>query len=149
MAGLGAEDSAADVGEGGDTAATVGAELAIVLWAGLAGGDFLDIAAVPDPVAAKLGEAGVDVDRDVGVGVGAARIIEVERGLAARGFEVNGAHRDLDVGVGRGGRIDLAAAADRAGGDRGSGNAGINVGHGLLQIGKEWRCDRHPLPTPG
>ena len=44
-AGLGAEHALADVGEGLDAAAAVGAELAVVLGADLALGDLLDVAA--------------------------------------------------------------------------------------------------------
>src|SRR3546814_13888410 len=53
---LGAEDLAADVGEGGDAAAAVGTELAVVLGPHLALGDLLDVAAAADPAGADLGE---------------------------------------------------------------------------------------------
>jgi hypothetical protein len=54
------------LGKGCDAAAAVGAELAVVLGAGFALGDFLDVAAGADPVAAELGQAGHDVDARVG-----------------------------------------------------------------------------------
>jgi hypothetical protein len=129
---FGAKDAAADVGEGGDAARAVGAELAIVLRAGFPCADFLDIAAAADPLAAKLGQAGVDVDGRGRIGVGAAGVVEVERRLARRRLELNRAHRDLE-----GTDVDLAAAADRAGGDGGSGgDAGVDVGHeSCLQSG--------------
>ena len=50
-AGLGAEHALADVGERLDAADAVGAELAVVLGADLALGDFLDVAAGADPLA--------------------------------------------------------------------------------------------------
>ena len=50
-AGLGAKHALADVGEGLDAAAPVGAELAVVLGPDLALGDLLDVAAGADPVA--------------------------------------------------------------------------------------------------
>src|SRR3546814_9975066 len=79
---LGAEDLAADVGEGGDAAAAVGTELAVVLGPHLALGDLLDVAAAADPAGADLGEAGVDVDGGIDVGVGAAGVIDADGGLA-------------------------------------------------------------------
>ena len=125
-AGLGAQHALADVGEGRDAAAAVGAELAVVLGADLALGDFLDVAAAADPVAAELGQAGHDVDAGARVGVGAAGVVEVDRRLAGRGLEVDRAHRDVAAAD-----VDLAAAADRAGGDFKFGACG-RVAHGTL-----------------
>ena len=83
----------------------------------------LDVAARLDPLAAQLGQAGADVDAGVGVGVGAGGVVDVERRLAAAGIEVDRAHRDAQRAD-----VDLAAAADRAGGDADLG-AGGDVGH--------------------
>src|SRR5439155_1585917 len=81
-AGPGAEHALADVGEGLDAAAAIGAELAIVLGPHVALGDFLDVAAAADPAATKLGQTGHDVDALRGVGVGAAGVVEHDRRLA-------------------------------------------------------------------
>jgi hypothetical protein len=51
-AGSGAEDVAADVGEGLDSARAVGAELAVIFGPDLALGDLLHVAATSDPVTA-------------------------------------------------------------------------------------------------
>src|SRR3546814_5928390 len=50
LAGLGAEDLAANIGEGGDSSRAIRAELAVVLGLDLALGDLFDIAAAADPV---------------------------------------------------------------------------------------------------
>jgi hypothetical protein len=111
-AGFGAEHLAADVGEGGYSAGTVGAELAVILGLHLALGDFLDVAAGAYPVAAELGKARHDVDRGGGVGIGAGGVVDAERRFAAAGLKVDLAHRHAERAD-----MDLAAAADRAGGD--------------------------------
>ena len=73
----------------------VGAELAIVLGADLARGDFLDIAAAADPVAAQLGQAGHDVDaRRRGRCRGRWCRRRVSGGSPERRLEVDRAHRD-------------------------------------------------------
>src|SRR5207253_7615927 len=92
--GLRAEDALADCGERLDSARPVGAELAIVLWADLALGDFFDIAAAADPVAPKLGQTGHDVDALGGVAVRTAGVVERDRRLARAGLEIDGAHGD-------------------------------------------------------
>jgi hypothetical protein len=116
--------------ERGDAAGAVGAELAIILGADFALENFLDIAAGADPVAAELGQAGHDVDAGGAVGVGAGRVVDAQGGLVARGVEHDLAHGDAERAD-----VDLAAAADRAGGDArgarvGQFGAGRNVGHG-------------------
>jgi hypothetical protein len=123
-AGLRAQHRLADVGECLDAARAIGAELAVILGANLALGDLDDVAAVADPVAADLGQAGHDVDAGIGIGIGARRIVDAHRHLARRGLELDFAHRHL-VGA----DVDLAAAADRAGGD-GKLGAGGDIGHG-------------------
>src|SRR3546814_9625653 len=55
---------------------SIRAELAVVLGLDLALGDVLDVAAAADPAGADFGEAGVDVDGGVGVGVGPRRVID-------------------------------------------------------------------------
>ncbi len=122
-AGFGAEHALADIGEGLDSARTVGAELAVILGAEFALGDFLDIAAAANPVAAEFGETRHDVDAGSGVAVGAGRVVDAQGGLARGGFEVDFAHCDVQRAD-----MDLAAAADRAGGDFEFGACG-NIGH--------------------
>ena len=127
-AGLGAERTTHDVGKGLDAARAVGAELAVVLGAERARVVALDVAARLDPLAAKLRQAGADVDGGGGVGVRPGGVVDVERRLAARGVEVDRAHRDTDRRVAGGGHVDLAATPDRAGGDADL-YFGGNVGH--------------------
>ena len=122
VAGLGAQDGLRTLGRA-DAAGAVGTELAIVFRAHFARGDFFDIAAAADPVAPQLGQAGHDVDAVPRVGVGAAGVIERDRQLAGDRFEVDGAHRDA-IGP----DMELAAAADRAGGD-GEFGSRWNIGH--------------------
>src|SRR3546814_13934063 len=73
-------DLLADVGEGGDAARTVGAELAVVLGADFALGHLLDVAAGADQRGAEFGEALADVDLGIGVGVGAAGVVDADAG---------------------------------------------------------------------
>src|SRR5690606_39310848 len=80
-AGPRAKNFLADIGEGGDAARTVGAKLAVVLGPHLALGDFLDVAARPDPRRAQFSEPLADVDACIWVGIGAARVIDAHRGL--------------------------------------------------------------------
>src|SRR3546814_10197312 len=114
-------DLLADVGEGGDSARTVGAELAVVLGADFALGHVLDVAAGADPRGAEFGEALADVDLGIGVGVGAAGVVDADAGFARMRVEVDLAHRHkdfwADAAAGRARDVDLAAAADRHGGD--------------------------------
>ena len=91
----------------------------------------IDIAAIADPVAAQLGQAGHDVDTGFGIGIGARAVIDAQRGFAAGGLEVNLAHRDAERTD-----MDLLAAADRAGGDLQLG-AGGDVGHSSLLLRRE------------
>jgi hypothetical protein len=122
-AGLGAERALDDVGEGRDAAAAIGAELAVILGADFARLDLLDIAAAEDPVAAERGEAGLDVDAGVRIGVGARGVVDADRRLARRGLEMDLAHRHAKRAD-----MDFLRAADRAGGDADFG-AGGDVGH--------------------
>ncbi len=135
MAGTRAQDAFGDVGERGDAARAIGTELAVVFGTGGARGDLLDIAAGHDPVAAQLGQAALDIDADGRVGVGAAGVVNAQRRFARAGFEVDLSHRDA-VGA----EMDLAAAADRAGGDADRRgvlfNAGIDVGHKCAPISR-------------
>ena len=71
------------VREGLDSAAPVGTELAIVLGANLALGDFLDIASAADPVTAEFRKAGHDVDARRRLSVGTAGIIKDDGWFAA------------------------------------------------------------------
>ncbi len=150
---LGAQHLAADIGEGLDTARAIRAELAIILGLHLALEHLLDIAAAADPVAAQLGKAGHDVDTGLGIGIGPRRIVDAHRWLARRGLERDLAHRHL-VGA----DMDLAAAANRAGGDGKLGTGG-NIGHLRFTPNPEARAfgsvpagsipaARRPLPPP-
>src|SRR5690606_36849604 len=112
--------------------AAVGAELAVVLGANLALGDLLDVAAAADPAGAEFGEAPGDVDRRIGIGVGTAGVVDAHRRLAAVRVEVDLAHRYADAAAGLRRDMDLAAAADRAGGNTDGGGVfefRVDVGH--------------------
>src|SRR5262249_30882932 len=89
----GAQRALHDIGELRDAARTVGAELAVILGADFAGVVALDVAARLDPLAAQVREAGLDVDPGIGVGVGAGRVVDAQRGLAAGRLEIDLAHR--------------------------------------------------------
>ena len=129
-ASLGAQGALDRIGELRNTARAVGARttlgLAIVLGLHLAAVVSLDIAARHDPVAAQLGQAGVDVDQRIGVGIGAGGVVDADRGLAA--FQIDLAHGDADAAAGARADMDLAAATDRAGGDANFDGA-VDVGH--------------------
>ncbi len=119
-AGPRAQRRALDVGEGLGVRPLVehgAAGQAVVLGLHLAAEIALDVAARLDPRAAQLGQAGVDVDRRVGVGVGAAGIVDADRRLVRARLEHDLAHGDAQVRVERAGDMDLAAAGQRAGGD--------------------------------
>ena len=103
------------VGELRNPARAVGAELAVILGPYLAAIIGLDIAARHDPVAAQLGEPGVDVDGGVGVGVGARGVVDAHRRLAD--LKIDLAHRDADARSGARADMDLATAPDRPGGN--------------------------------
>src|SRR3546814_8876943 len=89
----------------------------MVLGADLARVVAFDVAARLDPGAAQRGETGHDVDARGRIGIGAGGVVDAQRRLAAAGFEIDLAHRDADAAAGARGDMDLAAAADRAGGD--------------------------------
>src|SRR3546814_13619724 len=91
--------------------------LAIVLGADLPRVVAFDVAARLDPGAAQRGETGHDVDARGRIGIGAGGVVDAQRRLAAAGFENDLAPRDADAAAGELGAMDLAAAAERAGGD--------------------------------
>jgi hypothetical protein len=142
VAGLGAQNLLADVGEGLDAAGAVGAELAVILGPDFALEHFLDVAAGADPVGAQLGEAGHDVDAGGAVGIGAGGVVDAQGGLATAGLEVDFAHGDAERAD-----MDLAGAADRAGGDLQLGSGG-DVGHIRSPFADGERVRPHSLPTP-
>ena len=150
-AGLGAQHLFRDIGESGDAARPVGAELAVILGLYLARGVFLDIAARHDPFAAFLFEAGADVDRGIGVGIGAGGVVDADAGLAA--LEIDLAHGDAHAAAAFRADLDLAAAADRAGGHPDVEFA-VDVGHAksLLESGARTSgpaiMQPGPLPPP-
>jgi hypothetical protein len=74
----------------------------------------LDIAARLQPAAADLGQAQRDVDRRVGVGIGARAVVDAQRRLAAGDDDLAQRHAQLMQGAGG---IDLARGGQRAGGD--------------------------------
>src|SRR5690606_23059788 len=109
----------------------VGAELAVVFGLHFARFVFLDVAAGELPFAAQWRETGGDVDRGLRIGIGAGGVVDPDRRLSARGLEVDLAHRHLERPD-----VDLAAAADRAGGDAYF-EMGIDVGHESSPL--QWR----------
>ena len=79
-----------------------------------------------DPVAAQRGKACIDVDMGLRVGIGAGGVVDPHRRLAA--LKIDLAHRNTDAGAGARAHVNLAAAADGAGGDADF-YRGIDVGH--------------------
>ena len=77
----------------------------------------LDAAALAHPFDARARQALLHVDRRVGIGIGAGRIVDRNRRLAGRRIERNLAQRHFQLGRRIGPRIDLARAGDRAGRD--------------------------------
>src|SRR3989304_4616057 len=57
----------------------------------------LDVAAPEDPGLTQRREPALDVEQGLGIGVGAARVVEADGRIAAR--EKHLAHRDADTGV--------------------------------------------------
>ncbi len=83
MPGLARSTCLADIGEGRDAAAAVWAELAIILGTDFALEHLLHIAARLDPGRAQFGEALVDVDQDIVVGIRPAAVIDADGGVVA------------------------------------------------------------------
>src|SRR5690606_36274225 len=92
---------------------------------------FLDVAAGELPFAAQRREARGDVDRGGGIAVGAGGVVDAHRRLTRGGLKVDLAHGDAERAD-----VDLAAAADRAGGDAYF-EMGIDVGHESSPL--QWR----------
>ena len=139
--GLGAQHLAADIGEGGDAARTIGAKLAVVLGADLALGHVLNVAAPANPVAAQFGQARRDVDLYRGIGVGAGRVIDPHRRLPARRLKVDLAHFHTERAD-----MDLGRTADRPGGDANF-ELAVDVGHMRSNAAERgfWRGDQPSL----
>ena len=110
-AGLCTEHLLADIGEWRDAAAAVGAKLAIVFGLYLALGDFSHVIARHDPRAADFGQANVDVDAGVTVGIRAASVIHAHRRLTGARFQMDFAHGDVQRA-----NMDFLAAANGASG---------------------------------
>ena len=90
-------------------------------------------AAFGDPVGAQRRQAGLQVDGDGGIGVGAGGVVGAIRLLARGGIQRDLAERHGDVGTAGGRGVDLAGAGDRAGGDAARAGGGLRLdGHGRL-----------------
>ena len=136
-----------DVGESGDAAAAVGAELAVVFRLHFARCIFFDIAARHDPVAALGGEAGANVNVRVRVGIGAGGVVHPDARFAT--FEIDLAHGDLDAGAATRADLDLAASANGAGGDTDF-ELAVDVGHALsLRLAEGARLFDDPSTCSG
>ena len=85
----------------------------------------LDAAAFLDPFDAGARQTLFQVERGVGVGVGAGRIVDRNRRLAGGGIERNLAQRHFQVGRSVRPRVNLARAHDRPGGDLRRGEIGF------------------------
>ncbi len=122
---LGAQHGLADIGESGDAAGAVRAQLAVILGPHLALRHFLDIAARQLPLAAQFGQAGGNVDQRIGIGVGPGSVIDIDRRFAAGGLQIDLPHGHLERAD-----MDFLRAANWPGGDTDF-ELGIDVGHGL------------------
>ena len=89
----------------------------------------LDIAARDDPCVARTGQTLVDIDRDLGVRIGARRVIDGHGRFIGRRMDGHLAEGDANVREQQAGRIDLARAGAFAGRD-GVGDGGLLI-HGL------------------
>src|SRR3546814_9558134 len=93
------------------------------------------IAARHDPVAAKRGEPGHDVEPGSRIGIGAGGVVDAKRRLARRWLKVDLAHRDANRWVAGRRDMHLAAAANGAG--------------GYLQFGRCSYVGHRPSPAMG
>ncbi len=138
---LRAQHALCHIGEGRHAAAAIGPQLAVVFRPDLARGIFLDVAARQDPLAAPGFKTLGDVDRDRGIGVGAGCVIDPHARLAS--LEIDLAHGDADAAAGARADMNLAAAADRPGGDANL-DRGIDIGHAKsLHVAGERTAGRH------
>src|SRR5436309_430915 len=80
-----------------NSAASVWTQLSIVFGADFALLHLLHITARADPLAAKLGQAGHDVDALRRIGVRPAGVVEHDRRLARAWLEIHRAHRDAEL----------------------------------------------------
>ena len=148
VAGFGAQGALDDMRELRNAGGAIRAGQAVILGAEFARVVRFDIAACEDPVAAQRREAGLDVDARLGIGVRAAGVVDAQGWLAAAWFEQDFAHRHACAGdVGRH-HVDLAAAADCAGGDADF-RAGWDICHAFrskCRSGGHGFRTRKPLP---
>ena len=86
---------------------------------------FLDAAAFLHPFDARARQALLQIERHIGIGVGAGRIVDRERRLAGGGIEHDLAQRHFQVRRRVGRRVNLARAGDRSGGDLRRGEIGF------------------------
>ena len=100
--------------ERADAAGAIRAELAVILRLHFAAVDLFDVAARFHPFGARAGEAGVDVDGGVGIGVDAARIVDGDGRFIGGRVHRDFAERDADVGMRAAGCVDFARADERA-----------------------------------
>ena len=143
-AGPGAQHLAADVGEGLDAAASGRGRAGRYPRAGPRAAATSSTSPRPRIQSRRSsGRPAMMSIARLGVGIGAGAVVDAQRRLAGRRLEVDLAHRHAERAD-----MDLADAADRAGGDLELG-AGGDVGHvSRLQCGKENGCDARSLPTP-
>ena len=142
LAGLGPQHALGDIGESRHAARAIGAELTVILRLDFARVIFLYIAAFELPFAAQRGETLADIDLRIGIGVGAGGVVDADRRLASRGLKVDLAHGNLAVSD-----VDLAAAADGAGGDANF-QLAVDVGHAKCLLKAEAVFRRSGPTTP-
>ena len=125
---------------GGDEPVAGGAAIVHILHR--AGGDARK-AAFRNPPGAQRRQAGLQVDGDRGIGVGAGGVVGAIGFLARGGIERDLAERHVDVGTAHRRGVDLARAGDRAGGDAARTRGGLRLdGHGRLLNRTRGRCRR-------
>ena len=100
-------------------AACDGADIAVVFRLDVAALIFLDAAALLHPGDARARKAGIDVDGDVGIGVGAGGVIDRQVGLAGAFAQHDLAQRHAQIGRLIRRDEDLARGGQRAGGHGG------------------------------
>ncbi len=124
-------------------------DVAVVLRLDIAANVFLDAAALAHPGGADAGQAFLDVDGGVSIGVRAGRIVDAE-GFFGRAFAQRDlAERHAHVGVTLGRGVDLGAGADRPRGDLGDHQvfAAGDLVHGDLRFRGRKPCRKGSRPA--
>src|SRR6185437_9441394 len=129
----------------------------VVLGLHVAADIALDIAAGENPFLAQRREAGPDVDRDAGIGIGTRGIVSADRLFPRARLEIDLAHRHLDVGMLLAGDEHFARGRQGAGrdfealADSAFGHDDLLPGARAIRPGfpaRRWRAMQSAVPVP-